>query len=329
MPGTFAHITLATSLCGSEELDRAEEIPKFVKLALGQQSKFCELGAVSPDYPYLALRDADAAGWANVMHYWKTADFLRRGVGIFCEGRDLRSSNAQKCISWLFGYASHVVADLTIHPVIEQIVGPYAENKTDHRVCELHQDAYIFNKRVGLELTKDEYLRHSGIRDCGEKLDDTHHLDAAVRQLWVGILQQIPLGLIEMPGDVRKPGAAPDPDKWHHSYVTGIDNFAEEGGNFPLLRGLFETKGWIFPSLAHVQPQYIGQLKMPGGGTTSYDDLFERATNNVLEVWRQLGAAITQANPERLTLANANLDTGKADDARSDDAPLFWNVRSA
>ena len=80
MPGTFAHIALAGYLCWSDQLDRVSELPNYIKAALGSYSKFCELGAVSPDYPYLALCDNEAKGWANVMHYWQTADFLRRGV---------------------------------------------------------------------------------------------------------------------------------------------------------------------------------------------------------------------------------------------------------
>ncbi len=326
MPGTFAHITLVSSINSSERLAPINEIPKFVKMALGAQSNFCELGAVSPDYPYLVLRDKNAAGWANVMHYWETADFLRRGVRILCDEKDMGSPDAQKRIAWLFGYASHVVADLTIHPVIEQIVGPYAANKREHRVCELHQDAYIFHKILELDITTDEYLRDSGIRDCGENLGDTHHLDSSVRQLWVDILCQVRRDEVSMPDNVQKPMAAPNPDKWHHSYVTAIDDIAEEGRNFLLVRGLLERQGCLFPSCDEVLPRYTTELKLPGGGKANYDAVFERAAQNILDVWRQLGVSITQRAPDQFTLANANLDTGKADGALPDDPPLFWRV---
>jgi len=39
-----------------------------------------------------------------------------------------------------------VVADVTIHPILELKVGSYAEHKMGHRTCEMHQDAYIFQR---------------------------------------------------------------------------------------------------------------------------------------------------------------------------------------
>lgn len=325
MPGTFAHITLAGSLCGSDQLDRVTEVPDYIKAALGRYSKFCELGAVSPDYPYLVLRDNEAKGWANVMHYWQTADFLRRGVSLLSAVGDLQSTDAQKCIAWLFGYASHVVADLTVHPVIELIVGgPYAGHETEHRVCEMHQDVYIFQKRLKLEIGSAEHLRASGIRDCGEILGDIHHLATPIKRLWTAILNEISLDQVILPGQVPKPCTAPQPDRWHHHYVTKIDNFAEEGKWLFLARGFFESQGLVYPPCDKVQAQFINNLELPGGGTANYEEVFDRATGNVIETWRQLGTAFTKADSKLVTLANANLDTGWADAAQAGAPRLFW-----
>jgi hypothetical protein len=324
MPGTFAHITLAGSLCGSDQLDRVAELPNYIKAALGSYSKFCELGAVSPDYPYLALSDNEAKGWANVMHYWQTADFLRRGVRHLSTAGDLQSPSAQKCIAWLFGFASHVVADLTVHPVIELIVGPYVGNERRHRVCEMHQDVHIFQKRLNLEIASAEYLRASGIRDCGEILGNTHHLSTPIKRLWTDILNEIALDQVILPGQVPKPGTAPQPDRWHHHYITKIDGYAEEGRWLFLARGFLEWGGLVYPPSDKVQPEFISNLKLPGGGTANYEEVFDRAAENVIEMWRQLGAAFTESNSDLVTLANANLDTGRADGAQPGAAPLFW-----
>ncbi len=55
-----------------------------------------------------------------------------------------------------------------VHPVVKLKVGPYAENKTRHRECEIHQDAYIFPRRLNLgTIGLAEHLT-SGIGQCGQ-----------------------------------------------------------------------------------------------------------------------------------------------------------------
>jgi hypothetical protein len=328
MPGTFAHITLVDSLCEATLLDRLEELQDDVKHALLSNLKFCELGAVSPDYPYLVLRDDEAAGWANVMHYWWTADFIRSGLHHLLDDGfgTLDSSDAQKCIAWLFGYTSHVVADMTIHPVIELIVGPYAAHKTAHRVCEMHQDAYIFRQWVEEEIDSAEYLKHAGLRDCGEKLGDTHHLAPPLAKLWTLILNDVHRTEVTFPPDLPKPNESPRPDDWHHHYVTTIDDFAEEGNRFFLARGAMESLGLVYPPSKKVQLKFIKNLKTPDHATADYDAVFESARQNVISIWRQLGHAITARNPTYLILANGNLDTGMADGAAPGTPHIFWSA---
>jgi len=327
VPGAFAHITLVDSLCEATLLDGFPELPDVAKRALLSYLKFCELGAVSPDYPYLVLGSQNAAGWANVMHYWRTADFIRNGVRHLLDRTALDSPDGQKCLAWLFGYASHVVADLTIHPVIELIVGPYATHKTQHRVCEMHQDTYIFNQLVGERIDTVEYLKHAGLRDCGENLGDTHHLAPAITSLWTYILSDVPIDAVTLPTpDLPRPTSPPQPDEWHHDYVTTIDGFAEEGKRFFLARGALESCGVVYPPPSKVKKEFIKQLKTPNQGTADYDAVFERARQNVITIWRELGSAITARDPSPVLLANANLDTGKADGTPPDSPPIFWTA---
>lgn len=74
--------------------------------------------------------------------------------------------------------------DVTIHPVINFKVGDYASNQREHRVCEMHQDAYIYPrlKLGGVDLA--EHL-DSGIAAC---FDGAGGLDADVRALWLAAL---------------------------------------------------------------------------------------------------------------------------------------------
>ena len=99
MAGTYAHIGLVYSICrDTNALDSIQSLTESMKRSLMLNLKFCELGAVSPDYPYLTLLDSDAEGWANVMHYWKTADFIRHASDLI-RALDPEHPDTQRCVA--------------------------------------------------------------------------------------------------------------------------------------------------------------------------------------------------------------------------------------
>lgn len=320
MAGTFAHITLVDSLCqDSDVLDKIDSLTPSMKRALMQFNNFCEFGAISPDAPYLKLLDSDAAAWANVMHYWRTTDFIRRAV-TYVNALDFRLTDTQKCIAWLFGYAAHVVTDFTVHPVINLHVGPYEQNKLQHRLCELNQDVYIFHKLGFGDVSTAEYIKRCGIDSCADEADEDR-LDPAVRKIWCHCLDGSPLKSIKMKDGLPAPKRPPEPDEWFDHYVGMIDKFAEEGGKFPwLCRQIVEAEGLVFPQLAQVDQSFIQNLKTPDGRTANYAQVFEEAQKNVINTWRELGAALDAGNANLFSLANGDLDTGLADNNQS----IFW-----
>lgn len=76
------------------------------------------------------------------MHYDFTGKMITVGADLIRKMD--RGTEKRICIAWLMGYAAHVVTDVSIHPIVKLKVGDYAENKTDHRICEMNQDAYIY-----------------------------------------------------------------------------------------------------------------------------------------------------------------------------------------
>src|SRR5688572_28216498 len=133
MPGAYAHITLVNVLSEPRRLLNLG-FTKSAAAAVSDYFKFCELGAVSPDYPYLAVTDSKAARWADLMHYQRTGEMLHAAT----EGVQTLSGEGQRrAFAWLLGCAAHVATDVTIHPVVELKVGKYEANKQGHRVCEM------------------------------------------------------------------------------------------------------------------------------------------------------------------------------------------------
>lgn len=315
MPGTFAHLTLVDTLCVGKTLEAIDTLDDPVIQALLEYINYCGLGAVSPDYPYLSLGDYSAEGWANGMHYYHSADFVQRAVSLLA-GRDYHDPATQKAIAWLFGFVAHIVADVSMHPVINLIVGPYEQNKKEHRRCEAHQDAYIFTTMDLGDINKADYITNCGIASCsvGRKLDDT------IAGLWDDCLKTIPIG-----PDVRKgihgPTRAPNIDDWNARFVATIEEVSDALPHLPLLCRIFDhLLGIGYPEPGELDWRYIRNLPTPGGATKDYEELFWWMQGNTQRAWRNLGEALHGGSASLLSLANADLDTGEDPSGQS----IYW-----
>jgi hypothetical protein len=310
MPGAYAHITLVNLM---KEPARLQGIgfSNSGAAAVLDYFKFCELGAVSPDYPYLAVTDSSAGRWADLMHYQRTGDVLREtieGVGA------LTGEPRRRAFAWLLGYCAHVATDVTIHPVIELKVGPYAQNKTAHRICEMHQDVYIFSSRMNLgEIGVSEHLS-SGILRCSEQ-GQPGKVDSTIRALWEKSLSRVH-------AEEAKTNP-PQIDLWHQAFDLMVNKIAEEGGHLmPIARHVAVNCGLTYPALENVDHNaYISQLRVPGGGTLPYDAIFERAIASVGKTWSAVEKAVFQNDSREAALfGNWNLDTGLNDQNKM----VFW-----
>lgn len=299
MPGAYAHITLVNILKETERLEAIPDFPVEAITAVLDYFKFCELGAVSPDYPYLAVGDKNAAKWADAMHYTRTGEMIKAGVKRL---QNTSGEDKRKGLAWLLGYAAHVATDVTIHPVVELKVGPYAGNETAHRVCEMHQDAHIFQRLNLGGIGLSEHL-DSGIGRCNAATD-RHALDSEIRQLWEGMLQDV------HPQDYNN--NPPDLNKWHNGFMLMVDTIAEEGNRLmPLARHVAVNLGLTYPAADAIEEKFIKRLASPGGHM-KYDALFDLALKNVGRVWQLVASGAMAGDGNYLAqIGNWNLDTGR------------------
>ena len=297
MPGTFAHITLVNMLREPQRLEAIPNFPRQIISGLLKNFKYCELGAVSPDYPYLAIADKKSAPWADLMHYTNSGEMIHEGIAYIKSMED--GLPKRKAIAWLLGYSAHMITDVTIHPIVELKVGPYAENKTAHRICEMHQDSYIFQR---LNLGKVGISEHfeSGIRKCGKNGD----LDSEISLLWTGMLNSVyPKEFI---------ANKPDVNKWHKAFDLMVNKIAEEGDKLvPLARHVAVNCGLTYPDVSEIDKQYIMDLKTPEG-PLHYDIIFDKAIVNVGNAWADIAKAIViDDNSYKVAIGNWNFDTGR------------------
>lgn len=300
MPGSYAHMTVVNIAKEVEKLEKLEGFPVSAISAVLKYFKYCELGCVSPDYPYLCVGDSNAATWADLMHYENTGSMIHKGIEFI---RDTLSGNEQeKAFSWLLGYVAHVVTDVTIHPIVQLKVGDYAENKTAHRRCEMNQDAYIFQRLNLGGIGISEHL-DSGIKMCSGQ-SDSKKIDPTILSVWKYMLHHS-----HSDEFTRNP---PDIDKWHEKFGDIVDNVGEEGNHlFPFARHVAVDAGLTYPTQDEIDKQYIENLASPEG-PKSYDEIFKHAIQNVRQIWNVVAQGVFSKNENYQTvIANWNLDTGK------------------
>lgn len=305
MPGAYTHITMANRAAERVSLEAVSGFPQRAIGACGRWRKFCELGAVSPDYPYLQITSTGAKRWADKMHYERTGDVIKTTL------RRLRTMTGvaqDKGLVWLLGYTVHVVMDVTIHPVINEKVGPYAQNKTRHRDCEMNQDVHIF-RSLNLSVTLSEHL-DTGIKSCRS---GDGGLDDDIRDLWMAALMEVHSQEAEE--------NAPDPDAWHRYFGAIVDSIERSGWFEPISRHVLGASGVLYPREDDIDQQYIRNLPTPDGGEIHLDELFERARHNVHDVWAVVARGVLEGDDEFETrIGDWDLDTGRDSNGRL----VFW-----
>jgi hypothetical protein len=308
MPGAFTHLTLVGLLAESNTLDGVNDFPTPAKISILDYSNFCDLGAVSPDYPYLRITDPNSCRWADLMHQQNTDAMISSGVEFI---RMLDGENRQKTFAWFLGFISHIVTDTTIHPVVQLKVGPYEENKRLHRVCEMNHDAYIFPRLQVGNIGVSKYL-DSGIAVCSDD-NDRNTLNLSVFNAWDEMLQK------SFPDQYKN--ALPEIHSWHASFLRNVD-IAEEGPRlFAIARHIAVGLGLTYPRYDEIDMQYVANLETPED-IMHFDVIFDRAKDNVLRMWTLIANAVYNNSDEyKESLGAWNLDTGR----NSNNELVYWS----
>lgn len=302
MPGAYAHITLVNLFRESARLDGISGFPTEAKRAIRRRFKFLELGAVSPDYSYLALTGREnAKKWADLMHgYSRKGNMIHAGIKHL---KAIKGSAREKGLAWFFGYTAHVTMDVMVHPVVELKVGKYIGNEREHRICEMHQDAYIF-QRLNLEgIGLSNYLE-SGIATCTDPRDP-EQLDPDIVALWHAMLKD------EYPDDYAT--NQPNMGSWHKGFQFGIGRIASEGYHLiPLARHVgLDMIGLFYPIKEEIDSQFIRSLVTPRT-LNDYDTIFNRAVEIVTEIWQIIAAAVMGGDTTYFTRIGIwDLDSGR------------------
>ncbi|CAM3715368.1 hypothetical protein VA7868_02397 [Vibrio aerogenes CECT 7868] len=295
MPGAFAHIVAVNQAFSDKNLKTF--FPSRIRRMLTVYQRYTELGAVSPDFPYLQISDTQQAEWANRMHYQQVGVLLLRMIE---QVRQMEGEPQERAFAWLSGFLAHVITDITIHPVIELKVGHYTQNKLRHRQCEMHQDAFIWQRmgmgHIGSVERMSRHLLH-----CAD-VSSSRQLDQSIKRIWLSSLQSV-FGEEEV---------TPDIDGWFNGFVRVIGLVEDQYRLFPFSRHVAAFLGLVYPDTDKIDSGYIQQLPTPSG-YQHYDQVFDFAVNHILEYQSLLSEAVFHHGRVDW-LKNWNLDTGHCEE---------------
>ncbi|ENM5726179.1 zinc dependent phospholipase C family protein [Vibrio mimicus] len=301
MPGAFAHITAVNVASANKALQKLN-MPQSARKALAQNKRYLELGCVSPDYPYLAIMNSAQNQWADKMHYNDVGKLIN---ALIQQVKAVESAHSAKAFAWLCGFVAHVAADITIHPVVELKVGPYAQNAKDHRICEMNQDAYIWPTRMQLgDLGFADRVKDN-IGSCVDSHDDSQ-LDPIIRNLWCTALSMVYPEYAEE--------CQPDVNAWHKGFQTVVDAAEESHRLFPWARHVASGQGLTYPLQDEVKSVYIENLETPDG-LKHYDEIFDKAVKTIQLFWEKTASCVYEDHNTDF-FKNWNLDTGRCEDGQ-------------
>jgi hypothetical protein len=296
MAGAFTHIIISD--IGKT---RQKQLGTELFQLLNKHYRFLFLGSVSPDLPYLSLKTG-GINWADVMHWEKTDSNFNIGYEELKTSWYLESEIDRAKLVWLMGYVSHMIADATIHPVVKEIVGEYNdETKDKHRICEMTQDSIIFfNHRNG------EDIRYGEFADIVHYCKNSEHFEEFIA-FWKRIME------VNYP----EKGEEPYPELWFKTYSAAID-FADGKSVFAgLFRHVGPGKSFIYKTAEEIKDSeqdnyanYFEKVKLPGGTTANFEEVFEKAVNNVVGAWRTIYSGLTTNVVPVKVVKPWNLDTG-------------------
>ena len=316
MPGSYAHITLVNEASEKRRLKNISGFPPEAIEAAGLHLNFLELGSISPDYPYLDLASGDSKKWADAMHYTHTCQAIYEGIELV---RQLPQGLAKgKCLAWIMGYTGHVIADMSVHPVVELRVGPYEGNSTQHRRCEMHQDVFIF-QRIGTGMPQTANHLRATILTCGA-VDNRERLDPDIKKLWEVLLRKVHPEIFS--------GDPPDMDKWHRRCYNILERLLPATSRFiGFARHVCDGLGFLYPTPNELDASYIENLAVPSPGSESckmhYNDIFDLAIRNVQQGWlRVTRRALGYGDLIAFQDDEWNLDTGRDEEEKL----VFWKV---
>lgn len=296
MPATYAHLLIAETIAIDIENLGDKLIPKEYQNYILENSTLIQAGSLCPDLPFLdeaitkfiPLYDADEQQrWGDLMHYINTGKIFIYAVNKLREIKSQDLSQFKKCLSWFLGFASHMIADAVVHPVVEGIVGLYHDNPDEHRYCEMHQDVWLCQT-----LRKKDLINYQVVNKIG------YFNDSDIKVFWEYLLRKL--------YEFYFLDESPRINEWFADYRQKADF----GSSTIWCVGRYFK--FTYPQFCEINlEKYIFNLKTPNSTMHYLDIVNSLAIPNILEFWRIIIDGIENKSTDYESIHDFDLDTGK------------------
>lgn len=296
MAGAFTHLTLLEEALGNPLLN------KDLKKILRGQRKYAMFGSVSPDLPYLSMLKATA----DAFHHQATRGFIDACCAHVRAQGPINTITQRSKLAWIFGYVSHIIEDVVIHPIVAAEVGSVLDPGTsgDHRTCEMLQDSMVFQHFHANELFEAEYI------DLLMNVSKSPDYSSVV-EMWGAAIA----------GAYQFDFTNPSIEMWLWRFITALDLVEDGRGIADFTRHIFdhETRNLLYQSavdIRRLRPQelerFYDAITLPDGSKSDFlTHGFQKAIDELIPIWNELyRKMIDPGEPLIALIPNLNLDDG-------------------
>jgi hypothetical protein len=298
------------------------------------------LGAVSPDFPYPAIRmginsgrDGNGWTWGDKFHKQNTGNFVDVGIQPLQAVADKTDNVFLKKAAWLMGYYSHIITDLVIHAVVYEVVGGcYETHSQEHLHCEVVQDSllfYDFYSRPPQELIDVGFLKKMLDKCLQEEAPPSEIqsptplpsivFDKDIADFWNHILNQNYSDFYAT--------LAPDIENWRIEYIA-IANDATKVFARTFAPGMAYHRTGAIPE--GEKAKYYTTVALPDGTKGDYKNkVFDKTVDEVIKRLRIFLKALDNADSHatlKSDLGSWNIDKGTIND--KDPKFALWNGKT-
>jgi hypothetical protein len=163
----------------------------------------------------------------------------------------------------------------------------------------MSQDVYAHAKlNMGkLDFNKQISTNVHGTSD----VNDQNHLDTDIARLWHDLL-------IDVYSSTNPELQPPKINNWHRG-MREIMKIGESGNHLiPFARHVAAKQGLVYP--ATPVADNIGTLQVPGNTSQDFEAIFQKALNNILELWGELALLLQNKISPLDTQVSWSMDTG-------------------
>jgi len=166
MPANIAHLLICNKAV--KALQNGDAYEEFINVLDSDRCKpYLNLGSIGPDLSYygsqweglqaLLFEQSDKPlgvdGWSYLLHSKQPNVFPLTLIELTWKDTRWEQEEWEEVDQYKFaftcGFLSHMASDQLIHPMVNDIAGPYyrkGENRRVHRECEIYQDVALFQE---------------------------------------------------------------------------------------------------------------------------------------------------------------------------------------